>query len=493
VNMDIRIGRFEARYRLPRGLESEADRLDRTLAAMFGEPLERALELAGVREDEELCIRHLHVPVRIHAGATDAAVETEWVLALARAFERARQTAEQHDGSETFLALPERDESTVVDAKRHRPELDGEEESAAVVRYRSRHAALLDMAVRIARGDLSREWAWKQIGPWPHSASSTREAAGYLVEAMLSEPRSIAAVLVTLARFELLRELWLRLPPQDWVHFASAALEAAGLDAAATLGAVLDALRRQPGEVLEFVLRAQPWLASAVSRAGSDRAEVEIAVSAIVCALALAADPTLSVLTLRSAERSITVNPREARAANIAEKRDIGLPIPGATRYGGLLFLLNLLNRIGLIDEIRDDVALGGRAIRWTLHQLALRLVPVEQDDPAAMAFAGLLPGEKPLSDAEAGPDEDESEALDGWAQRITAAVGELLAESDFSSNEIALNFVCRRDANVDGDPGWIVITFPIETVSVEIRRVGLDSDPGWLPWLGAVVRFVYE
>ena len=187
MNMDIRIGRFEARYRLPRGLESEADRLDRTLAAMFGEPLERALELAGVREDEELCIRHLHVPVRIHAGATDAAVETEWVLALARAFERARQTAEQHDGSETFLALPERDESTVVDAKRHRPELDGEEESAAVVRYRSRHAALLDMAVRIARGDLSREWAWKQIGPWPHSASSTREAAGYLVEAMLSD------------------------------------------------------------------------------------------------------------------------------------------------------------------------------------------------------------------------------------------------------------------------------------------------------------------
>jgi hypothetical protein len=491
--MDIRIGRFEARYRLPHALESEADRLDRTLAAMLGEPLERALELAGVREDEELCIRHLHVPVRIHAGATDAAVETEWVLALARAFERARHNAEQHAGSETFLAAPERDELTAVDAKRRRAERELEEESVAVVRYRSRHAALLDMAVRVARGDLSREWAWKQIGLWPHVASSTREAAGYLVEALLSEPRSIAAVLVTLARFELLRELWLLLAPQDWVRLASAALEAAGLDAAAALAAVVDALRRQPGEVLEFVFRSQPWLVLAASRTRSDRAEVEVAVSAIVCTLALGADPSLRVLTLGVAERLTTVKPDEAHLANIAEKRDIGLPIPGATRYGGLLFLLNLLNRTGLIDEIRDDLALGGRAIRWTVHQLALKLVPVEHDDPAAMAFAGLLPGEKPPSDAESGPDEDESEALDGWAQRITATVGKLLAESDFSSNEIALNFVCRRDANVDGDPGWIVITFPIETVAVEIRRVGLDSDPGWLPLLGTVVRFVYE
>jgi hypothetical protein len=27
----------------------------------------------------------------------------------------------------------------------------------------------------------------------------------------------------------------------------------------------------------------------------------------------------------------------------------------------------------------------------------------------------------------------------------------------------------------------------------VEVRRAGLDLDPGWIPWLGAVVRFVYE
>jgi len=25
------------------------------------------------------------------------------------------------------------------------------------------------------------------------------------------------------------------------------------------------------------------------------------------------------------------------------------------------------------------------------------------------------------------------------------------------------------------------------------VRRNGLDLDPGWVPWIGVVVRFVYE
>ena len=32
-----------------------------------------------------------------------------------------------------------------------------------------------------------------------------------------------------------------------------------------------------------------------------------------------------------------------------------------------------------------------------------------------------------------------------------------------------------------------------MDQVATEIRRAGLDLDPGYVPWLGVVVRFIYE
>ena len=51
---------------------------------------------------------------------------------------------------------------------------------------------------------------------------------------------------------------------------------------------------------------------------------------------------------------------------------------------------------------------------------------------------------------------------------------------------------VRRRVAEIVVDPGWIEVRLQLEEVDVDLRRAGLDLDPGWLPWLGAVVRFVY-
>jgi hypothetical protein len=55
------------------------------------------------------------------------------------------------------------------------------------------------------------------------------------------------------------------------------------------------------------------------------------------------------------------------------------------------------------------------------------------------------------------------------------------------------LREVCRRDAVVDADPGWIELRMRADQVRLDIRRAGLDLDPGWVPWLGVVVRYVYE
>jgi hypothetical protein len=76
------------------------------------------------------------------------------------------------------------------------------------------------------------------------------------------------------------------------------------------------------------------------------------------------------------------------------------------------------------------------------------------------------------------------------WAGSIAdrlAAAGEPAPDP-----EAAVIRVTRRPGTVTGSPGWLEVRLPLATVDLTIRRAGLDIDPGWLPWLGAVVRYVY-
>ena len=56
------------------------------------------------------------------------------------------------------------------------------------------------------------------------------------------------------------------------------------------------------------------------------------------------------------------------------------------------MYLLNLIARTDLPDRVMHDHRLTQRGLRWTLHQLAIGLLALAPDDPAALAFAGLLP-----------------------------------------------------------------------------------------------------
>ena len=69
---------------------------------------------------------------------------------------------------------------------------------------------------------------------------------------------------------------------------------------------------------------------------------------------------------------------------------------PGTTAFGGLLFLLHLVRALDL--PASSATATRGsptRSLRWTLHQLALLLAPVDANDAAALAFAGLPPASR--------------------------------------------------------------------------------------------------
>jgi hypothetical protein len=136
--------------------------------------------------------------------------------------------------------------------------------------------------------------------------------------------------------------------------------------------------------------------------------------------------------------------------------------------------------------------ALARRSLRWVLHHLGTTLLALDSADPAALAFAGLGPGELPPTQGEPPPDPACSVALAMLADEITAALRLRLQTPELTAEEL-MDAVCHRPARVVCDPGWIEIRLALDHVRTDVRRAGLDLDPGWLPFLGVVLRFSYE
>jgi hypothetical protein len=183
--------------------------------------------------------------------------------------------------------------------------------------------------------------------------------------------------------------------------------------------------------------------------------------------------------------------------ADALEEWPAGLRASGETRWGGLLFLLHLCAAAGVPEEAIDAPVLAARPLRWTMHRLALTLLALDETDPAALAFAGLGPDAEPPTFGEPAAREDEMAAVEGFAARVRAALHERLrgepAPADARTAAALVREVCRRRATVEADPGWIDVRLALDEVDTAVRRSGLDLDPGWVPWLGVVVRFVYE
>jgi hypothetical protein len=59
------------------------------------------------------------------------------------------------------------------------------------------------------------------------------------------------------------------------------------------------------------------------------------------------------------------------------------------SRWGGLLFLCGVLEDLKIPDFILDHPLLSRRPFSWVLHQLALNLVAIAPEDPAALVLAG--------------------------------------------------------------------------------------------------------
>lgn len=465
----VEIEHVHTRYHLAPSAGGHKARLDRVLANVLYGALEPALARSGVPSEEEICIRGVDIAVRVKLSSSDFTLESAWSAALAETIRRA-------------IA-----------------------EDAEVVRYRSRAAAIWDMTRSVVLRDYSRSWAWRQLDLWTAGDAPTiEEASREWTRVLAGYPQTIVPVMQSLAGGHDVAErraesFLVRLQIAQWVALAKAALRVAGgqpewIDAASQPGiSETSAIPRRATAVWPLVRRGllqgvaklpEGRYALATLMLLTGNPEVFHASAAQGRGLLDSAASALYEPLPRSRDGAESPRDPEADAACALEAREAR-----HTEFGGLLYLIRLLETSGILMDL---MRLPDRPLRWTLHQLAMSLTGAEENDVAALAFAGLGP--------EAAPPSREMEPITGseaaWLElqqvRVREALVGALDDPEISPDQV-VSLVFRRPAEILADPGWIDARFSLDHVSTAIRRAGLDLDPGYIRWLGVVVRFLYE
>ncbi|GAA0603295.1 hypothetical protein GCM10010174_19560 [Kutzneria viridogrisea] len=486
---------------------AQASRVRRLLGELAERRLDEALRAAELPTGL-WCLRRLDVSVRMDFGRGDLALARDWADTLVGAL---RAALAQRPGE--------------------------------VAHFVDLRHALADLVGSVALGRTDRGWAWRRVDLLgandPEPADAPREA---IVAALRRHPRYALAALLAALREAGPAALQRVLGATGWTAVAQVLLAAGGVPPDG-LRAVTGSVRglsaagdppgagRSPGVGgLAAVSReALPGGGRSLSGDGSpevdrplpaedspavdprDRAAAAIlARSAAAGALVrsrLRPDPDTvaawAVLVLAEAEPGAFARAdAPAVLARVAAQLAPGamkVPLlafnasngtfmtPVPTEWAGLPFLLATAQDAGVPARLLADPVLAARPLRWVLHGLATRLVPLSEDDPAALAFCGLDPAQVPPTVDASPASRAEHEALTAHACHWAAVTEERLDPG----TQVA--HIARRHGCVQGEPGWLELVLPLHEVDLAVRRAGLDVDPGWVPWLGAVVRFRYE
>jgi hypothetical protein len=525
---DLTVGQLAVGWRVDAALDDAGrSRVDELSAGLAGPALEDALDGVPGHLRAEVCVRRVVVPaVRVRWEADD----TDLVAAVAGAIGRAVAGAAGRAGGAAGPAGTE------------------------VVRYPARAAARTDLVLSVLAGNREREWAWRLLGLWPAGEWPAAEAVSRTVgDAVAAEPSALVGLAVAAARAGVLGGLVGCLGPAGLAAAARRAWHAAGgaepvaavdpASAAAVAAVRLAAVVRRRSTIVAAAGSARgatvPELATALATLAV--LEVEPALAAApagrAAVLLLAPTPVEAASPRRPSAVDIrpvpdlvagpdpgaapgpppgsAVDPRAVRGGRpdvvadpAVSEVDGGRAEPGGsdssgsavapstTAWGGLLFLVPLVGRLGIPDAVVAGP--GAYALRPVLHALARRLTaaavpdapPVDDRDPALLAFCGLPPNADPPDPPNPADPADVTaaaagDAVGGYAEAVVAELAEL-------DETLTLRSVCRRHAVIEADPGWIDVELQLDQVDVAVRRAGLDLDPGWVPWLGCVLRFRY-
>jgi hypothetical protein len=171
------------------------------------------------------------------------------------------------------------------------------------------------------------------------------------------------------------------------------------------------------------------------------------------------------------------------------------------TAFGGLLFLLPLMQRLGLPTWLPpDDTCFAALVLRAALQRLR-----APEDDPAwqlagadaiAQPYRIAAPAawQDPLLAAPRGR-ASPIDRLQQGAHPMEQAQAWLTAARYWlrRAGRIGLASLVRRPGRLALSATHADLHFELARTDLRVRRLGLDFDPGWLPWYGRVVSFHYR
>ncbi|WLE98045.1 MAG: hypothetical protein QTN59_04235 [Candidatus Electrothrix communis] len=528
-----KIDRFQARYHLPPSRFGEKERLDHLLDKVLNSSLALALDCLGIPAHEEVCIRRIEVPIRIKTASADSELVAAWSTALADQF----QTVLSANDLSNVIRYPSRLHGLFDFAHNVakgdlqqawawkqlgfavNPKTDSLSEAReGLVRSLLQEAvSIIPVLLHLTRsGRMDNILQQVPVIWWQDLAKAAVTEYGVEYEEVIqgmqgrnrnyNEKETIASI----SNIERLASRILRASSLASVIKQGPAcfIDQPELVTIWSVFVILETepalFRTEEGQTAVLRTAVEELLNETFARRAGDGRPKNVLGESERKPTSAASGNRQDERTTFSSEAATKPIPRE-QDWDIQRIEEPGGSPPlqrscGDSEYGGLLFLLPLLEQAGIIDELIKAEQFEKRSLRWFLHALALELLPMQANDPAALAFCGLGP-EDPLPDREEpGPDATEKRMLADWRLRILQTLARRM--SDNSENEgrgqekhaeQILHRVCCRNARIIADPGWIEVMFSLRDVSIEVRRAGLDLDPGFIPWLGVVIKFYYE
>lgn len=186
--------------------------------------------------------------------------------------------------------------------------------------------------------------------------------------------------------------------------------------------------------------------------------------------------PLAAVTDVQTAYRS---PPHQRHAATTDPDRADSPLLAQPTQAGGLLFLIPILDRLGLPQLLARDP-------RWIDFGLPHRIL-------LHCAAALRVPAQDPIHAALALPIVEEADPIDPLTAAMLSVWFSALRRYVARGPRLTLRALVCRPALLHATPTHIDLDFAMHQADMRIRRHGLDIDPGWVPWLFRVVHYRYH
>jgi hypothetical protein len=194
------------------------------------------------------------------------------------------------------------------------------------------------------------------------------------------------------------------------------------------------------------------------------------------------------------ADKAIPARPAPAaESAESPEEKPLAETV--ATQYGGVFYLLNLAQALGLYGDFTTPASPGIALSPWDFLALVGRAIigPELEADPLwelLRRLAGRRADQPPGWDFEP-PD---GASLATWLQQTILQVRASLLPALGLEDPAELGILlCAHPARILRSPARLDINFSLAEHPLAIRRSGLDRDPGWIPAAGHYVVYHYD